>query len=76
IRKLMAKDQLESDQFLFQSRRKASPHISTRHYAKLLKDWIEEIGLDRLVHNAYKINLKGESMRKRKTLLTAPTGSG
>ncbi len=32
--------------------------------------------LDRLVHNAYKINLKGESMRKRKTLLTAPTGSG
>ncbi|MCP4048332.1 MAG: ATP-binding protein [Gammaproteobacteria bacterium] len=32
--------------------------------------------LDRLVHNAYKINLRGESMRKRKTLLTAPTGSG
>jgi len=31
--------------------------------------------LDRLVHNAYKINLKGESMRKRKTNLTAPTGS-
>jgi len=31
--------------------------------------------LDRLVHNAYKINLKGESMRKRKTKLTAPTGS-
>jgi DNA replication protein DnaC len=32
--------------------------------------------LDRLVHNAYKVNLKGESMRKRKTMLTAPTGSG
>jgi len=31
--------------------------------------------LDRLVHNAYKINLKGESMRKRKTKLTAPTDS-
>ena len=31
--------------------------------------------LDRLVHNAYKINLKGESMRKRKTILTAPTHS-
>jgi len=31
--------------------------------------------LDRLVHNAYKINLKGESMRKRKTKLTASTGS-
>ena len=32
--------------------------------------------LDRLVHNAYKINLRGESMRKNKSLLTAPTGSG
>ncbi len=31
--------------------------------------------LDRLVHNAYKINLKGESMRKRNIQLTAPTGS-
>jgi DNA replication protein DnaC len=31
--------------------------------------------LDRLVHNAYKINLKGESMRKNKSMLTAPTRS-
>ena len=31
--------------------------------------------LDRLVHNAYKINLKGESMRKRKSKLTQTTGS-
>ena len=40
--------------------------------------WHEIIGnptladaiLDRLIHNAYKINLKGESMRKQKTKLT------
>jgi DNA replication protein DnaC len=40
--------------------------------------WHEIIGdptladaiLDRLIHNAYKINLKGESMRKRKSKLT------
>jgi len=31
--------------------------------------------LDRLVHNAYKINLKGESMRKNKSKLTAATRS-
>lgn len=31
--------------------------------------------LDRLVHNAYRINLKGESMRKRKAKLTATTPS-
>lgn len=32
--------------------------------------------LDRLVHNAYKINLKGESMRKRKAILTHTTHVG
>ncbi|MGH8033869.1 MAG: IS21-like element helper ATPase IstB [Lysobacterales bacterium] len=31
--------------------------------------------MDRLVHNAYKINLKGESMRKRTTRLTTPKGA-
>ena len=31
--------------------------------------------LDRLVHNAYKINLRGESMRKRQAKLTGTTVS-
>jgi len=31
--------------------------------------------LDRLVHNAYKINLRGESMRKRQAKLTDATAS-
>ncbi len=31
--------------------------------------------LDRLVHNAYKMNLRGESMRKRQTKLTHTTAS-
>ncbi len=46
-----------------------------------LEKWHEIIGdptladaiLDRLVHNAYKINLKGESMRKRRAKLTHTT---
>ena len=46
--------------------------------------WHEVIGdptladaiLDRLVHNAYRINLKGESMRKRHAKLTAAAPSG
>jgi DNA replication protein DnaC len=43
-----------------------------------LEHWHEVIGdptlgdaiLDRLVHSAYRINLKGESMRKRRAKLT------
>jgi DNA replication protein DnaC len=48
-----------------------------------LEHWHEASGnptladaiLDRLVHNAYKIILKGESMRKQRTALTAETSS-
>jgi DNA replication protein DnaC len=47
------------------------------------KHWHETIGdptladaiLDRLIHNAYTINLKGESMRKKKKILTNPKRS-
>jgi len=49
-----------------------------------VENWIEHIGdptladaiLDRLVHNAHRINLKGESMRKIRSSLTKPTKSG
>ena len=45
-----------------------------------VEKWHDQIGdptladaiLDRLVHNAYRINLKGESMRKRMKKLTTP----
>jgi len=48
-----------------------------------LDQWHELIGdptladaiLDRLVHNAYKLNLKGESLRKKRTQLTATAQS-
>jgi DNA replication protein DnaC len=48
-----------------------------------IEEWHAVIGdptladaiLDRLVHNAYKINLRGESMRKRNAKLTSTTGS-
>lgn len=48
-----------------------------------IEQWHDVIGdptladaiLDRLVHNAYKINLRGESMRKRRSTLTATTES-
>ncbi len=48
-----------------------------------IEEWHAVIGdptladaiLDRLVHNAYKINLRGDSMRKRQRKLTSTTAS-
>ena len=57
-------------------------HRSTLATSQLpVEKWYDTIGdptladaiLDRLVHNAYKINLKGESMRKLKKTLTTST---
>ena len=38
--------QLASDDYLFPSRMNKSPHISTRQYARIVKSWIVDIGLD------------------------------
>jgi integrase len=37
---------LAGDQFLFPSRLHASPHLSTRQYAKIVDGWVCSIGLD------------------------------
>jgi DNA replication protein DnaC len=54
-------------------------HRSTIATSQLpIEEWHDVIGdatLDRLAHNAYKINLRGESMRKRQAKLTGTTAS-
>ena len=37
---------LRPDQFLFPSRMRRSPHLSTRQYARIVKSWTASIGLD------------------------------
>ena len=37
---------LRDDQFLFPSRMRRSPHLSTRQYARIVKSWVTSIGLD------------------------------
>jgi integrase len=38
--------QLRSNDPLFPSRFKNSPHLSTRQYARIVKSWVSQIGLD------------------------------
>jgi len=45
--------------------------LSIDHWHEIIGDpTLADAILDRLVHNAYRINLKGESMRKKKSCLT------
>ena len=45
--------------------------LPVEHWHKIIGDpTLADAILDRLIHNAYRINLKGESMRKKKTNLT------
>lgn len=36
---------LKCDDFLFPSRLRMSPHLSTRQYARIVRGWVAEIGL-------------------------------
>jgi hypothetical protein len=37
---------LHADDYLFPSRARRSPHLSTREYARIVHSWVREIGLD------------------------------
>ena len=40
------KANLKSEQYLFPSRSRKSPHVSTRQYARIVHRWVSSIGLD------------------------------
>src|SRR3989338_3784757 len=54
----------------------ASQIPSTQWHELMDNPTVADAILDRLIHNAYKINLKGESMRKKKSQLTKTALTG
>jgi integrase len=53
---------LKSEDFLFPSRLNDSPHLGTRQYARILGNWVGELGLDRADYGTH-------SMRRTKATL-------
>lgn len=53
---------LRSEQYLFPSRVGASPHVSTRQYARIVHRWVEAAGLDSSTYGTH-------SMRRTKATL-------
>src|SRR5262252_8173719 len=59
IRDWLATTALGNDQYLFPSRFRDKPHISTRQYARIVDRWVECAGLDRSAYGTH-------SMRRTK----------
>ena len=53
---------LKSDSYLFPSRVRELPHLSTRQYARIVDGWVKEIGLDSTAYGTH-------SMRRTKPTL-------
>ena len=53
--------------FLFPSRFHDSPHISTRQYARLVRDWVAAIGLDPIRYGTHSLRRTKAALIYRKT---------
>lgn len=58
---------LKSDSFLFPSRIHDSPHLSTRQYARIVNEWVAEIGLDPTCYGTHTMRRTKASLIYRRT---------
>jgi integrase len=58
---------LKSDSFLFPSRIHDSPHLSTRQYARIVNEWVAEIGLDTTCYGTHTMRRTKASLIYRRT---------
>lgn len=63
----MTKASLQPSSFLFPSRVHASPHLSTRQYARIVNRWIVEIGLDGAAYGTHTMRRTKASLIYRRT---------
>ena len=58
---------LPSDSYLFPSRLRDSPHLSTRQYARIVDHWVAEIGLDVAAYGTHTMRRTKASLIYRRT---------
>ena len=58
---------MRSEDFLFPSRLHDSPHLRTRHYARILGHWVDELGLDRAKYGTHSMRRTKATMIYRRT---------
>jgi site-specific recombinase XerC len=67
ISQLIQHDQLTSSDYLFKSRVKASDHISTRQYSRIVDHWVESINLDATQYGTHTMRRTKPSLIYKKT---------
>ena len=63
----VAHARLRSEDFMFPSRLRASPHLSTRQYARIVQSWVREIGLDPAAYGTHTLRRTKASLIYRRT---------
>ena len=58
---------LRAEDFLFPSRVRVSPHLSTRQYARILHSWVREIGLESAAYGTHSMRRTKASLIYRRT---------
>ena len=58
---------LKNNDYLFPSRFKKSPHISTRQYARIVESWVSSIGLDPAAYGTHSLRRTKASLIYRRT---------
>lgn len=58
---------LTSEDYLFKSRMKKSPHISTRQYARIVESWVSQIGLDPADYGTHSLRRTKASLIYKRT---------
>ena len=58
---------LRSEDFLFPSRIHESPHLGTRQYARIVDNWVRQIGLDPAAYGTHSMRRTKASLMYRRT---------
>jgi len=58
---------LTSEDYLFKSRMKKLPHISTRQYARIVESWVSQIGLDPADYGTHSLRRTKASLIYKRT---------
>lgn len=63
----IAASNLKGDDFLFPSRLHDSPHITTRQYWRIVRDWVSSIGLDPTAYGTHSLRRTKATLIYRRT---------